>query len=213
LQEQLMIRVFTDISGPGASPAVDNMFRDRKRVFVDLLKWNVPVVAGEFEVDQFDTGHAVYLVHADEHSRHLGSMRLLSTDRAHLLGSLFPYLSDGVVPTGRDILEITRGCLAPDLRAAERLRVRNGLITAAVRYGLLRGIRSFTCVADSGWLRQIPGLGWDCAPLGAPRPVGGVLTGALKIDLNERTVATLQASGIYRSAPLVMADALTPLAA
>src|SRR3546814_12577576 len=38
------------------------MFEARKRVFVDLLGWDVPVLAGRFEVDQFDDVHARYLV-------------------------------------------------------------------------------------------------------------------------------------------------------
>ena len=30
------------------------MFAARKQVFVDLLKWDLPVLAGEYELDQFD---------------------------------------------------------------------------------------------------------------------------------------------------------------
>ncbi len=44
---------------------LDTMFRDRKRVFVDRLKWNVPVVDGIYEKDQFDTEDATYIVCAD----------------------------------------------------------------------------------------------------------------------------------------------------
>nr|WP_298188955.1 acyl-homoserine-lactone synthase [Novosphingobium sp.] len=36
------------------------MFAARKAVFVDLLGWNVPVVDGKYEVDQFDTPSARY---------------------------------------------------------------------------------------------------------------------------------------------------------
>ncbi len=43
----------------GAARAMENrlfrsMFEERKRVFVDLLRWDVPVVAGRYEIDQFD---------------------------------------------------------------------------------------------------------------------------------------------------------------
>ena len=34
------------------------MFEARKRVFVDLLKWDVPVLEGAYEIDQFDTREA-----------------------------------------------------------------------------------------------------------------------------------------------------------
>src|SRR3546814_11327045 len=66
------------------------MFEARKRVFVDLLGWDVPVLAGRFEVDQFDDVHARYLVLTDRQGRHLGSARLLATRRPPLLRALSP---------------------------------------------------------------------------------------------------------------------------
>jgi N-acyl-L-homoserine lactone synthetase len=208
-----MIQVFTGTRGPGASAILDNMFRDRKRVFIDLLKWDVPVIDDAFEVDQFDTEQTVYLVSAADDGEHLGSIRLLPTSRPHLLNTLFPYLCDGPVPAGAQIFEITRGCLSPRLRAADRLRVRNRLTTAAVQYGLIRDIHSFTCVADSSWLSQILSLGWDCRPLGEPRLIEGVTTGALRIEISGRTIEKLRAAGTYSSTRVILAEAATPLAA
>jgi acyl-homoserine lactone synthase len=61
----------------GARPATDGvlraMFAARKSVFVDLLKWDVPVLEGAYEVDQFDDGHATYLILTDARGAHLGS--------------------------------------------------------------------------------------------------------------------------------------------
>ena len=45
--------------------ALRAMFAARKRVFVDLLKWDVPVLAGRFEIDQFDDEHARYIILLD----------------------------------------------------------------------------------------------------------------------------------------------------
>ena len=207
-----MIEIFTGHPGLGVCPTLDRMHQDRKRIFVDLLKWNVPVIDGTFEVDQFDTAHAIYLVESRD-GEHVGSMRLLPTDRPHLLGSLFGHLCDAEVPTGKDILEITRGCLSPRLRAAERLKVRNRLMTAAVHYGLRHGVSRFTCLADNGWLGEIPTLGWECRSLGDRRRVGGVITGALEIAINDRTPDQLRAAGCFAPAPLIAAAPFTTLAA
>lgn len=207
-----MIQIINGSRTPGSCPILDNMHRARKRVFVDLLKWEVPVVGGEFERDQFDTTAAIYLVSTGAHAAHLGSFRLLPTDRPHLLGNLFADLCDGPVPTGPDILEITRGCLSPELRAAERLRLRNRLISAAVDYALENGISAFTCVADSGWLTQILAMGWDCQLLGMPRLVSGVSTGALRIDIGSRTIDVLRQAGTYVASGL-QRDAAASLAA
>ena len=35
-----------------------SMFEERKRVFVDLLGWDIPVLAGRYEIDQFDDDEA-----------------------------------------------------------------------------------------------------------------------------------------------------------
>jgi acyl-homoserine lactone synthase len=207
-----MIQILKGAVAPGACPVRDDMHRARKQVFVDLLKWEVPVVNGAFERDQFDTADATYLIETDSAGAHLGSFRLLPTDRPHILGELFANLCDGDVPAGPDILEITRGCLSPKLRAAERLKLRNRLISAAVDYALDHHVSAFTCVADSGWLTQILAMGWDCELLGMPRLVNGVTTGALRIAIEPRTVDILQAAGTYVAGGL-RERAATPLAA
>ncbi|MDK2768412.1 MAG: autoinducer synthase [Sphingomonas sp.] len=207
-----MIQTLHGSCAPGTCAVRDNMHRARKRVFVDLLKWDVPVVAGAFERDEFDTDDAIYLVSAADDSTHLGSFRFLPTDRPHLLGKLFRDLCDGPVPSGPHILEITRGCLSPDLRAAARLRLRNELISAAVDYALENDVSAFTCVADSSWLTQILSLGWDCQLLGMPKLVGGVATGALRIRIEPGTIGLLQQAGTYIS-PGLRGSATPPLAA
>src|SRR3546814_1170758 len=90
--------------------ALRAMFRARKEVFIDLLKWDLPVLADEFEVDQFDR-QAEYLILLEQGVKHRASTRLLRTDQPHLLGNLYPHLCAGPVPTGTTIREITRFCL------------------------------------------------------------------------------------------------------
>jgi len=82
-----MIQIFTGNAGPGAHALLDDLHRDRKRVFVDLLKWAVPVIDSAFGIDQSDTERAVYLIAAND-VEHLGSFRLLPTDGLDVLGEL-----------------------------------------------------------------------------------------------------------------------------
>lgn len=51
------------------------LFEARKRVFVDLLKWDIPVLDGRYEVDQFDTSDAEYLILTDQRAAHRASAR------------------------------------------------------------------------------------------------------------------------------------------
>src|SRR4051812_41893767 len=136
------------IIGNGIDDALDTrvfreMFEERKRVFIDLLGWEIPALAGRYEIDQFDDDEAVYIVITDSAGNHCGSARLLRTDRPHILDTIFPDLCAGEMPRAADTREITRFCLARRLRAAERLSVRNRLVSALVKHALGAGISTY----------------------------------------------------------------------
>lgn len=174
------------------------MFEARKRVFIDLLKWDVPILAGKYEVDQYDTVDATYLVLTDEDYMHLASARLLRTDRPHILGELFPTLCEAEAPAGPTVREITRFCLEPTLTAAERRQVRNQLVTALVEYALKAGITDYTGVACPKWFAQVKHFGWDCRALGPVRDTGRERLVALHIRVDRDTPARLTETGIYK---------------
>ncbi|HWI77025.1 MAG TPA: acyl-homoserine-lactone synthase [Sphingomicrobium sp.] len=188
-------------TGHSASPGdltLRAMFEDRKRVFVDLLGWDVPVLDGRFELDQFDNEAATYIIIADEAGDHLGSARLLPTDRPHILGTLFRDLCASPPPVGPGIMEITRFCLSRRRRAAERLQTRNQLVSALAWYALDAGIRTYTGVAEIRWLQQILAFGWDCRPLGVPVRYDCGTLGALAIEISGETPSLLAANSIWQ---------------
>jgi N-acyl-L-homoserine lactone synthetase len=186
----------------GARRPLDNrlvraMFEARKQVFVDLLKWDVPVLEDRFELDQFDDAHAVYLIAAGPQGEHLGSARLLQTVRPHILGTLFADLCEGGPRRGPDILEVTRFCLDRNQDARRRLATRNRLVGAIVDYALAHAINRYVGIAELGWLQQILAFGWRCRPLGMPRPCDGRMIGAFSVEITPDTPALLARSGIY----------------
>lgn len=184
----------------GARPVPDkvmrSMFAARKAVFVDLLKWDVPVLAGQFEVDQFDNEHACYLILADSDGGHLGSARLLPTLRPHILDSFYGELCEAAPPRGADIFEVTRFCLDRSLTARDRRAVRDTLVTALAEHGVAHGIAGYSAIAEVGWLQQILAFGWRCRPLGLPRAIGGRMLGAISIDIDADTPRRLAEAGI-----------------
>lgn len=174
-----------------------SMFEARKRVFIDLLKWDVPVLGGTWELDQFDNEEATYIVITDEDRGHLGSARLLPTVRPHILDTLFADLCDGEVPCGPDTFEITRFCLDRSLRAAQRREVRNALVTALADHALSSGIARYTAIAEMGWFQQILAFGWRCMPLGLPRIRTSGMLAALAIEIDAETPRLLADAGIW----------------
>ena len=104
----------------GCDAAMRGMFAARKSVFVDLLKWDLPVLDGRYELDQFDDKFARYLIITDRDQQHLGSARLLPTVRPHLLDTVFPALCDQEPPRGEKIWEITSLRTCADAFSRER---------------------------------------------------------------------------------------------
>jgi acyl-homoserine lactone synthase len=184
------------------------MFEARKAVFVDLLRWDVPIVAGRFEVDQFDDIHATYLVTTDDLGRHLASARLLPTTRPHILDSLYLELCGDEPPRDARILEITRFCLDRRLRAPERRIARDALVQSLVRHALCHGVLAYSAIAEKSWFDQILAFGWRCCPLGPSREIGGRQLAAMRIDIDDDTPARLAAAGISAPAlPALLRDA------
>jgi len=178
------------------SAALRAMYRARKEVFVDLLKWDLPVLAAEFEIDQFDDVDAEYLILIAGGVHHRASARLLRTDRGHLLADLYPHLCAGPIPSGPTVREITRFCLDRNQNAGERRAARNQLVTALADYALATGITAYTGVAEVDWFEQIRRFGWKCEALGQPMRHDGRDLTALHILIEADTPGRLRAGGI-----------------
>ena len=165
-----------------------SMHADRKRIFVDRLKWDLPH-DGISERDQYDTDRADYLILQDTETReHCGSVRLLPTTGSHMLADVFPFLCDGKVPRGPRIREITRLIVSPSVSRRERVAVRNILVRGLIEYGLMAGVEAYTCVCDIGFLTQLLAGGWKTDPLGLPQHYEGALIGALKFHIDADTI-------------------------
>lgn len=180
---------------------LDKMFQDRKTIFVDLLKWDIPH-DGRVERDEYDDEAEYLIVNDRDSGEHYASLRMLRTDRPHMLQTLFAELCDGPVPRGRDIREISRMCLSSRHRGPERLRFRNLLASAMTEYALLTGIRAYTAVMEMGRMSRVLSAGWHCEPLGMPRKIGTTMVGALMIHVEPDTIRRLQSTGRYESGVL-----------
>lgn len=176
---------------------LETMFSDRKEQFVDFFEWDVPVVDGRWEMDQFDTANAVYIIAVDASGAHEASMRMLPSTEPHLLGTLFPHLCPGGVPVGERLWESTRLCLPSRHGAARRLELRNALISAMVDFALARGIERITGVIPDGFRKQVLAMGWRAEPLGPAVPIKGGPIGAFAIDIGCDTPDRLRWTGVY----------------
>jgi acyl-homoserine lactone synthase len=176
---------------------LDGMFEDRRRLFVDLFKWEIPVVDGRFEIDQFDTPDTIYIVAADAAGDHAASLRLMPSTRPHMLAVVFPHLCPGGVPVGRTIWESTRLCL-PQRHGSELRKIyRNRLISAMVDFALARGIDRLTGVLPDPFRREVLAMGWVAEALGPPLRIEGGPIGAFAAHVGHDTPERLGWTGVY----------------
>lgn len=177
--------------------AMRAMFAARKRVFVDMLRWDLPVLEDLYEVDQFDTPTADYLILLDDDGEHRASARLLPTTGPHLLGDLYFWLCDEAVPRGPAVWEISRFCIDPDQTPSERRGARDELVTALADYALRHDISDYTGVAEWNWFQKIMRFGWSCQPLGNAADEGACKLVALHIRIDADTKAGLERAGTW----------------
>lgn len=192
-----MIHVIDNHLAADCRTLLQSMFADRKRLFVDLFGWDVPVVDGQYEMDQFDTADAIYIVIADSDGGHEASLRLLPTARPHMIDTVFRHLCPIGVPAGETIWESTRLCL-PQRHGAERRReLRNMLISAMVDVALERGIDGYTGVLPDPFRREVLAMGWRAEPLGPSVRMPGGPVGAFMVHIAADTPERLGWTGTY----------------
>lgn len=195
-------------SAPGDALLAD-MFIERKRVFIDLLGWELSALEGRYELDQFDTPATRYIICTADDAEHMGSLRLIPCNRPYLLASIFPSLCAMPLPGTASTWEISRLCLSRRIGAANRLRARNALATALVRFALENGISNYCCVADKPWFDQVRTFGWQCEMMGPIQdlPVGKLA--ALSIAVDGSTPGLLQATGVWCEGQLAITTTKT----
>ena len=183
--------------------AFETMFRQRKIVFHDQKQWDVKLVDGQFEIDEYDRDDTAYLMSFDAAGHLRGSIRLLSTATDHMMTGPFGRMFPDISFSSPAIWEATRfvalgGGLQP-----------NGVSTAACeillgmcRFGLDNGVGHITAVYDAGMARLYRRCGLTHVELGRFRTPahGTVFVGLWEITPALET-AILAATGLEREAP------------
>jgi N-acyl-L-homoserine lactone synthetase len=121
-----MVAVINTVNRHRHAAALTAMHRDRYRVFVEGLKWPLPMAHDGIERDQFDTDTAVYLIDGDATQPHRGSLRLLPTTSAHLMAHAFVDLdpAPGIPAMNLQTLSIREDdrCARADFQTSRSLR-------------------------------------------------------------------------------------------
>lgn len=190
----MQIKVIGSDERIACSRHIMEMHRDRKRVFVDQLGWQLCAPGSWLEVDQFDTDYTVYLIAcAPDDGRHVASVRLNPTIRPHMLDTIFHDLCEGGSVVGPDIWESSRFTIAPiGLRGVEVMRLSQYLALAHVEFALLNGISKYTMIGEVHRVATVVSMGWSVRPLCLPKECDGSRIQALEVTLDEGTLASMR---------------------
>ncbi len=150
----------------GFAADLATMHRQRKVIFVDRAGWNVPVT-GVWEIDRYDRDDTVYLLAKDQLTGPvLASVRLLPTDRPHLMSELFPAACLAAIPRGPTVWEVSRLCVAPGLHGGRPHRLIWEMVCGVLETALLYGIEVVVFAVNRALLRLLLHCGWEARALG-----------------------------------------------
>ncbi len=166
------------------------MFALRKKVFHDLLGWDVEVKDG-LETDHFDDAQPLYVIsHAPDTGKIRGALRLLPTTGPNMLDDTFPVLlGDNGAIRDPSVWESSRFCIDPDISqdyASNQVTVAAAELKCAVdELGLASGITKIVTVTDVFLERMFRRMGCPGERIGKPQKIGAVMAVAVSWDVNE----------------------------
>lgn len=191
-----MLTILTGTSAELTAHVETDLAAYRHKVFVEQLGWDLPIAQPGLERDQFDRPDTVYVVAKDTNGQICGCARLLSTQQAYLLGSIFPrLLGNQPAPCAPEIWELSRyttQSTAADAScrddAKERFRL---LLKAVVEAALEKGARRLITFSFTGVERLARSFGIHVHRAGAPQQIDGRPVVAFWVELDTQTFAAL----------------------
>lgn len=215
-----MIKLITPENKSFHTQVIEDMFRLRKRVFLDQLGWDVAATRG-MEFDAYDNIDCIYLVSVDATTQKVqGSLRVMPTVGPHLMRDVFAHWFDEpVVFESATIWEVTRFCIDPEFQRGPYTPcglnlVSSELLIALAELGVKAGLTQVTGLCHRGMMNVLKRTKWppEIIASSSSPPTGTVYLGLW--DISPQVVQSLQiASGLGPQLPSVSDGELGLLAA
>lgn len=201
-----MLNIFVGTSAQLNAGVETELAIYRHRVFVEQLGWDLPTAEKGLERDQFDKPDTLYVVAKDAGGDVCGCARLLSTEQAYLLSSVFPGLMDGApLPSSPDVWELSRyttqGLNGETLTREQQKERFAGLLKAVVEAASARGAKRLITFSYLGVERLARNFGLHIHRAGAPQMIDGKPVLAFWIELDQQTFDALGITAAH--APLL----------
>lgn len=165
-----MIQIITRDNSDQHADLLDDMFRRRYHVLVELMGWKIPGVQQGYDVDAFDTDHSIYLI--DTHPETgdvIASLRFNPTTQPHLMSEVFPHQCEiSGVPRGENIWEATRLVYDAERMNGDLFKQTRGRFGVAItEFAVHSGITGLTWLVSKRLYQSLARY-WRIRPLGLP---------------------------------------------
>jgi len=196
-KEQGMIRIINGARRNQFPSDIDAMHRLRKRVFHDLLGWEVQVQEA-WEIDEYDRANPLYVLSYDEKGKLRGSLRLLPTLGPNMLDDTFPILlGDGPEIRSAAVWESSRFCIDPEIsqdRASNQVTIAAAELMCGVgELGLASGLSHIVTVTDVFLERMFKRMGCPGNRIGEPKRIGVVQAVAVSWEVSHELLDRMKA--------------------
>lgn len=183
------------------NPLLEESFRLRHKIFVDLQGWDALRRVDGRDVDAFDTEDATHILVTDK-GELVGGSRVTPLNRPNLLQTVFNGLVHGDLPADPSLgADWTRFYVRPDRREGRRRAPESAaLFCAMMEYALNEGSTFITFVSSLSMVEHGTAVGWKITPLGPASMVEGKATVAAWIAVSEEALYNVRrATGVSRA--------------
>ncbi|TDI60404.1 MAG: GNAT family N-acetyltransferase [Alphaproteobacteria bacterium] len=124
---------------------IEEMFRQRYRVFVEILGWELPDVDHKrrLEIDQFDRADTVYLI-VMKQGNVVSASRMIPTTTPNMMSEVFPDLCQNGVPRDAGTWEWSRAHVNPDAPYQERSLLIDYIFLSGYEFAYYAGISALS---------------------------------------------------------------------
>lgn len=147
--------------------AYASLFKLRKKMFVDLQKWDIPTFK-DMEYDAYDNPATTYLVHLNDHNQVNGMVRIYPTDRPYMIQDVWPGIVETMtLPRSGNVYEGSRFVIDSNVDKETKSRIKRELVCSMLEFGLNNNIDYYIGVMpDNFWKSVFIGSGWNVHKLG-----------------------------------------------
>ncbi|MBJ3786172.1 acyl-homoserine-lactone synthase [Devosia sediminis] len=190
----MKLQIIRGLADRQSHDLLEENFRLRHRVFVDMEGWEALRRPDGRDVDDFDNADATHLLMTDTAGKLVGGSRITPLDRPNLLQTVFNGLVHGELPAHPSLgADWTRFYVRPDRREGRRRAPESAaLFCAVMEYALSQGLSYITFVSSIYMLEHGTAVGWRITPLGPPVISEGKPTVAAWIEVSEAALGAVR---------------------